>query len=89
MAIMRCSQPNVGPNIRRCKEDEVVVNSAVGIGRRGYILDTRSQNIVKLATAKGQFDILNVLPLTALFVACFGPVRSCLILPNCLKVLQN
>ena len=54
MAIMRCSQPNVGPNGRRCKEDELVVNSVVGIGRRGYILDTRSQNIVKLATAKGK-----------------------------------
>ena len=51
--IMRCSQPMTGPNGKRCKEDERLVNAVLGIGRRGYILDTRSTTMAKLATAKG------------------------------------
>ncbi|ELU07118.1 hypothetical protein CAPTEDRAFT_168491 [Capitella teleta] len=53
MVIMRCSQPLSGPNNKRCKEDERLVNAVLGIGRRGYILDTRSPTTAKLATAKG------------------------------------
>ena len=53
MSILRCSQPSTGTSGRRCREDEIVVNSVVGIGRRGYILDTRSLSVVKLATSKG------------------------------------
>jgi len=59
MALLRCSQPNTGPNGRRCREDEQMVNDVLSGGKRirGYILDTRSVNIAKLATAKG-FNII-------------------------------
>jgi len=53
MSILRCSQPSTGASGRRCREDEIMVNSVVGIGRRGYILDTRSPSVVKLAASKG------------------------------------
>lgn len=51
--MMRSSQPMTGNNGRRCKDDERLVNAVLGIGRRGYILDTRSQNDAKLAQTKG------------------------------------
>jgi len=58
MSILRCSQPSTGTAGRRCREDEMIVNSVVGIGRRGYILDTRSPSVVKLATSKGMIETL-------------------------------
>ncbi|CAE1331437.1 MTMR9 [Acanthosepion pharaonis] len=51
--MMRSSQPMTGTNGRRCKDDERLVNAVLGIGRRGYILDTRSQNNAKIAQTKG------------------------------------
>ncbi|XP_064597583.1 myotubularin-related protein 9-like [Liolophura sinensis] len=51
--MMRSSQPLTGPNGKRCKEDERLVNAVLGIGKRGYIIDTRSPNWAKLAQAKG------------------------------------
>ncbi|CAI9739300.1 Hypothetical predicted protein [Octopus vulgaris] len=51
--MMRSSQPLTGTNGRRCKDDERLVNAVLGIGRRGYILDTRSQGHAKAAQAKG------------------------------------
>ncbi|XP_071116669.1 myotubularin-related protein 9-like isoform X2 [Haliotis cracherodii] len=51
--IMRCSQPLTGQNGRRCKEDEKLLNAVLGIGRRGYIVDTRAQSVAKMAQAKG------------------------------------
>ena len=53
MVIMRTSQPLTGPNSKRCREDETLVNAVLGIGRKGFIVDTRSQTQAKLATAKG------------------------------------
>lgn len=53
MVILRSSQPLTGTNNRRCKEDEKLINAVLGIGRRGYILDTRSAGTAKLATTKG------------------------------------
>lgn len=55
MVLLRCSQPLTGPNGKRCREDELMVNSVLGSGRRlrGYILDTRPLNVTKLATSKG------------------------------------
>ena len=53
MVMMRSSQPLTGPNNKRCKDDERLVNAVLGIGRRGYVLDTRSTTLAKLATAKG------------------------------------
>ena len=51
--IMRSSQPLTGPNGRRCKDDERMVNAVLGIGKRGYIVDTRSSTVAKMAQAKG------------------------------------
>ncbi|XP_045182820.2 myotubularin-related protein 9-like [Mercenaria mercenaria] len=45
--LMRCSQPFTGPSGKRCKEDEKLVNAVLGIGKRGYIVDTRSQSLAK------------------------------------------
>lgn len=50
---MRCGQPLTGPNGRRCKEDEKLVNASLAIGKRGYIIDTRTQNMAQMAKAKG------------------------------------
>ena len=61
MVIMRSSQPLTGPNGRRCKEDERMLNATLGIGRRGYIVDTRSPALTKLATARGEQTMCYVL----------------------------
>lgn len=51
--LMRSSQPLLGANGRRCKEDERLINAVLGPGKRGYIIDTRTQNIAQMARAKG------------------------------------
>ncbi|XP_048730213.1 myotubularin-related protein 9-like isoform X2 [Ostrea edulis] len=51
--MMRCSQPLTGPNNKRCKEDEKLLNAVLGIGKRGYIIDTRSQAAAKASQTKG------------------------------------
>ncbi|XP_013398951.1 myotubularin-related protein 9 isoform X2 [Lingula anatina] len=51
-AIIRSSQPLVGPNMRRCKEDEQLLNATLNRGK-GYIVDTRIQSSAKMAQAKG------------------------------------
>lgn len=43
----------VGANNRRCKEDERLLNIVLGSGKKGYIIDTRSQNLALLARTKG------------------------------------
>lgn len=50
---MRSSQPLTGPNGRRCKEDERLLNSLLGPGKRGYIVDTRTASSAQNARAKG------------------------------------
>lgn len=54
--IVRCSQPLVGSNIRRCKEDEALVNSMLiqRERKKGWILDTRHPNVVKMAQSRGR-----------------------------------
>ncbi|GFQ68442.1 myotubularin-related protein 9, partial [Trichonephila clavata] len=52
-ALLRSSQPMIGANNRRCKEDERLLNVVLGSGKKGYIIDTRSQNIALLARTKG------------------------------------
>lgn len=51
--LMRSSQPMTGQTGRRCKEDEKLINSVLGKGRRGYIVDTRAQTVAKMAQSKG------------------------------------
>lgn len=43
---MRSSQPLSGPNVKRCREDEKLLNSVLKTGMRGYIIDTRHQNSI-------------------------------------------
>lgn len=53
--IIRCAQPLIGSNTRRCKEDEALVNSMLTQRhKKGWILDTRHQNIVKSAQSRGR-----------------------------------
>ncbi|KAK6960629.1 myotubularin-related protein 9 [Biomphalaria glabrata] len=51
--LLRSSQPLTGPSGKRCKEDERLVNSVMGMGKRGYIVDTRAQSVAKVAQSKG------------------------------------
>lgn len=41
---MRSSQPHSGPNVKRSREDEKLLNSVLKPGMRGYIIDTRHQS---------------------------------------------
>ncbi|CAD6185600.1 unnamed protein product [Caenorhabditis auriculariae] len=50
--IMRCGQPLIGPTNRRCREDEVIINSLLTISK-GFIIDTRSKTVANAAKAKG------------------------------------
>lgn len=50
--IVRSGQPMVGPSNRRCKEDERLMVAIIG-NKRGYIIDTRTQNVAQLAKTKG------------------------------------
>ncbi|XP_067014319.1 myotubularin-related protein 9 [Anabrus simplex] len=51
--LMRSSQPMTGPSSRRCKEDERLINSVLGPGKRGYIIDTRTQTLAQTAKSRG------------------------------------
>ena len=48
------SQQLTGASRRRCKDDEKLVNAVLGIGKRGYIVDTRSMSIAKGAQKDGK-----------------------------------
>lgn len=52
-AIMRSGQPMVGTSSKRCKEDEKLINTVLGSQKRGYIIETRTQNLAQLARSKG------------------------------------
>ncbi|KAK9504100.1 hypothetical protein O3M35_010517 [Rhynocoris fuscipes] len=52
-ALIRSSQPLTGPNNRRSREDEKLVNSVITPGKRGYILDTRTQTLAQTAKTRG------------------------------------
>ena len=47
-------QSLTGASGRRCKDDEKLVNAVLGIGKRGYIVDTRSMSIAKGAQKDGR-----------------------------------
>jgi len=47
--LLRSGQPLVGPSGKRCKEDEKLINSVLGPGKRGYIIDTRNQTLAQTA----------------------------------------
>ncbi|KAH6928156.1 hypothetical protein HPB50_012345 [Hyalomma asiaticum] len=52
-ALMRCSQPLVGTTMRRCNGDEELLKSVLMCGKKGFIIDTRTQNVAQLAKTKG------------------------------------
>ncbi|XP_043938437.1 myotubularin-related protein 9-like isoform X2 [Protopterus annectens] len=51
--IFRSSQPLIGPNVRRCKEDEGLLGTIVGSDERAYVLDTRSSQSIQQAKVMG------------------------------------
>ncbi|XP_060547392.1 myotubularin-related protein 9-like isoform X4 [Pantherophis guttatus] len=52
-AMLRSSQPLVGPNRKRCHEDELLLTTVLEGGERGFILDTRSLQAAKQARVMG------------------------------------
>ncbi|XP_039185239.1 myotubularin-related protein 9-like isoform X1 [Crotalus tigris] len=52
-AMLRSSQPLVGPNRKRCYEDEQLLTTILEGGDRGFILDTRSLQAAKQARVMG------------------------------------
>uniref|UniRef100_A0A8D0C0K7 Myotubularin phosphatase domain-containing protein n=1 Tax=Salvator merianae TaxID=96440 RepID=A0A8D0C0K7_SALMN len=52
-AMLRSSQPLVGPNRKRCREDEQLLAAVLEGGYRGFILDTRSAQAAKQAQMMG------------------------------------
>ena len=56
--MIRCAQPLIGSSVRRCKEDEALVNAMLTQRhKKGWILDTRHPNIVKNAQSRGKYSI--------------------------------
>ncbi|KAK8759210.1 hypothetical protein V5799_003159 [Amblyomma americanum] len=52
-ALMRCSQPMVGTTMRRCNGDEELLKSVLMCGKKGFIIDTRTQNVAQLSKTRG------------------------------------
>lgn len=50
--IVRSGQPMAGISNKRCKDDEKLLNTIIG-SKRGYIIETRSQNVAQLAKNNG------------------------------------
>ncbi|XP_028652223.1 myotubularin-related protein 9 [Erpetoichthys calabaricus] len=53
MVMMRSGQPLTGTNGRRCKEDEKLINATLRVGKRGFIIDTRTLSLAQQAKARG------------------------------------
>lgn len=47
--LMRSGQPLITANGKRCKEDERLLNGVLAREKRGYIIDTRTQNLAQSA----------------------------------------
>ena len=52
-AMLRSGQPLIGPNRKRCPEDEMLLGSVLDEGERGFIIDTRSAQTAKQARMTG------------------------------------
>ncbi|CAI5695275.1 myotubularin-related protein 9 isoform X1 [Oreochromis niloticus] len=53
MVIMRSSQPLLGANRKRCKEDELLLQAVIEGSDKGYIIDTRSRQQAQQARMTG------------------------------------
>ncbi|XP_047493625.1 myotubularin-related protein 9-like [Penaeus chinensis] len=51
--LLRSGQPLITANGKRCKEDERLLNSVLARDKRGYIIDTRTQNLAQSAKLRG------------------------------------
>lgn len=51
--IVRSSQPLVGANKKRCKEDELLLQAVIDGSDKGYVIDTRSSQQVQRARMTG------------------------------------
>lgn len=51
--MLRSSQPLVGPNRKRSREDEQLLSAVLEGGARGFVLDTRSAQAAKQAQMMG------------------------------------
>ncbi|XP_063167731.1 myotubularin-related protein 9-like isoform X2 [Candoia aspera] len=51
--MLRSSQPLVGPNRKRCHEDELLLSAVLAGGEPGFVLDTRSLQAAKQARVMG------------------------------------
>lgn len=43
----------IGTGSKRCREDEKLINTALSQGKKGYIIETRTQNLAQMARSKG------------------------------------
>lgn len=50
--LLRSGQPLITANGKRCKEDERLLNSVLAREKRGYIIDTRTQNLAQSAKVR-------------------------------------
>lgn len=50
---MRSSQPLLGANRKRCKEDELLLQAVIEGSDKGYIIDTRSMQQAQQARMTG------------------------------------
>lgn len=55
---MRSSQPLTGPNSKRCKEDERLINSVLGHNKKGYVIDTRTATLAQAAKVNFSFKLV-------------------------------
>lgn len=69
--LLRSGQPLVGPAGRRCKEDERLINAVLGPGKRGYIIDTRTQTLAQTAKVEQLMYIKHFLFFRASFAVAF------------------
>lgn len=51
--LLRCSQPVLNNNNRRCREDENLLKAVLVMDKKGYIIDTRSANYAAQCKSKG------------------------------------
>ncbi|KAL1491127.1 hypothetical protein ABEB36_011769 [Hypothenemus hampei] len=51
--LLRSSQPLLGNSNKRSRDDERILTAVLGPHKKGYIIDTRSSNLVSLCKGKG------------------------------------
>ncbi|XP_069478580.1 myotubularin-related protein 9-like isoform X2 [Ambystoma mexicanum] len=51
--MLRSAQPQTGPNVKRCHEDEMLLGAVLEGGERGFIIDTRTAQTAKQARMLG------------------------------------